>query len=80
MCAVAGKQDADKIKAYITEQMEKRIMVIDGAMGTTIQQYKFSEEDFRGACAPEATDGGDDTPIDPPVTRHRPASTHAACA
>ena len=28
--------------------MLKRIMVIDGAMGTTIQQYKFSEEDFRG--------------------------------
>ena len=24
-------------------------MVIDGAMGTTVQQYKFSEEDFRGA-------------------------------
>ena len=45
----AGKQDADKIKAYIEEQMLKRIMVIDGAMGTTIQQYKFSEADFRGA-------------------------------
>ena len=44
---VAGKQDADKIKAYIEEQMQKRIMVIDGAMGTTIQQYKFTEEDFR---------------------------------
>ena len=24
-------------------------MVIDGAMGTTVQQYKFTEEDFRGA-------------------------------
>ena len=44
----AGKQDAEKIKAYIEDQMQKRIMVIDGAMGTTIQQYKFSEEDFRG--------------------------------
>ena len=48
----AGKQDADKIKAYIEEQMLKRIMVIDGAMGTTIQQYKFSEADFRGAPHP----------------------------
>lgn len=27
-------------------------MVLDGAMGTTIQQYKFNEADFRGArCA-----------------------------
>ncbi|MBK9398732.1 MAG: methionine synthase [Saprospiraceae bacterium] len=26
----------------------KRIMVIDGAMGTMIQRYKLSEEDFRG--------------------------------
>ncbi|MBU2526748.1 MAG: homocysteine S-methyltransferase family protein [Bacteroidetes bacterium] len=25
-----------------------RILVLDGAMGTMIQQYKFSEEDFRG--------------------------------
>ena len=29
--------------------MRERVMVIDGAMGTTVQQYKFSEEDFRGA-------------------------------
>ena len=48
-CAVAGKQDAEKITAYITQQMKERVMVIDGAMGTTVQQYKFSEEDFRGA-------------------------------
>merc|ERR1719502_2120806 len=27
--------------------MSERIMVIDGAMGTTIQQYKFTEHDFR---------------------------------
>lgn len=45
--AAAGKQDAEKIRKYITEQMTERIMVIDGAMGTTIQQYKFTEEDFR---------------------------------
>ena len=29
--------------------MGERIMLLDGAMGTTIQEYKFSEEDFRGA-------------------------------
>ena len=47
--AATGKQDADKITEYITKQMRERIMVIDGAMGTTVQQYKFTEEDFRGA-------------------------------
>ena len=45
-----GTQDADKITAYLTEQMSNRIMIMDGAMGTAIQQYKFTEEDFRGAC------------------------------
>src|SRR5688572_2630656 len=28
--------------------LEKRIVIIDGAMGTTIQEYKLSEEQFRG--------------------------------
>ena len=28
--------------------MKKCIMVLDGAMGTMIQTYKFEEEDFRG--------------------------------
>jgi 5-methyltetrahydrofolate--homocysteine methyltransferase len=28
--------------------LEKRILVLDGAMGTMIQRYKLSEEDFRG--------------------------------
>ncbi len=28
--------------------MAERIMVIDGAMGTSIQGYQLSEEDFRG--------------------------------
>jgi 5-methyltetrahydrofolate--homocysteine methyltransferase len=29
-------------------QLEKRILVIDGAMGTMIQQYKLNEMDYRG--------------------------------
>ncbi len=29
-------------------EIEKRILVLDGAMGTMIQQYKLTEEDFRG--------------------------------
>jgi len=40
--------DADKVRTYIEGEMQKRVMVIDGAMGTTIQEYKFSEADFRG--------------------------------
>ncbi len=32
----------------ITEEIKKRILVLDGAMGTMLQRYKFSEQDFRG--------------------------------
>jgi 5-methyltetrahydrofolate--homocysteine methyltransferase len=34
--------------ANITEELRKRILVLDGAMGTMLQQYNFSEDDFRG--------------------------------
>lgn len=29
-------------------ELQKRILILDGAMGTMLQRYKFSEEDFRG--------------------------------
>ncbi len=32
----------------LEEQLQKKILVLDGAMGTMLQEYKFSEEDFRG--------------------------------
>ncbi|MEQ3663077.1 MULTISPECIES: homocysteine S-methyltransferase family protein [unclassified Olleya] len=32
----------------ITEVIKKRILVLDGAMGTMLQRYNFTEEDFRG--------------------------------
>lgn len=32
----------------VYEEIKKRILVLDGAMGTMLQQYNFSEEDFRG--------------------------------
>jgi 5-methyltetrahydrofolate--homocysteine methyltransferase len=32
----------------IQQELEKRILVIDGAMGTMIQQYKLEEKDYRG--------------------------------
>ena len=30
----------------LKESLEERILVIDGAMGTMIQQYHLTEEDF----------------------------------
>lgn len=32
----------------IEEIVQERILVLDGAMGTMLQRYKFEEEDFRG--------------------------------
>jgi 5-methyltetrahydrofolate--homocysteine methyltransferase len=32
----------------IQQELEKRVLVIDGAMGSMIQQYKLEEKDFRG--------------------------------
>jgi 5-methyltetrahydrofolate--homocysteine methyltransferase len=32
----------------LRKQLKERILIIDGAMGTMIQQYKLSEADYRG--------------------------------
>jgi 5-methyltetrahydrofolate--homocysteine methyltransferase len=32
----------------IREELDKRILIIDGAMGTMIQRYKLAEKDYRG--------------------------------
>ena len=37
-----------KTKGNIREDLEQRILVIDGAMGTMIQRYKLEEKDYRG--------------------------------
>ncbi len=37
-----------KIFMSIQETLKKRILVIDGAMGTMIQRHKLTEEDYRG--------------------------------
>ncbi|MBN8672540.1 MAG: homocysteine S-methyltransferase family protein [Chitinophagales bacterium] len=34
--------------ADIRKELEKRILIIDGAMGTMIQRYKLAEADYRG--------------------------------
>lgn len=36
------------VRGNIQEEIKKRILVLDGAMGTMLQRYNFSEEDFRG--------------------------------
>jgi 5-methyltetrahydrofolate--homocysteine methyltransferase len=36
------------MKHRIEEELEKRILILDGAMGTMIQRYKLEEEDYRG--------------------------------
>ena len=35
-------------KNYFTKLLRERILVLDGAMGTMIQQFHLTEEDFRG--------------------------------
>ena len=36
-------------KQDIRKELESRVLVLDGAMGTMIQKYRLSEDDFRGA-------------------------------
>ncbi|MFN0050025.1 MAG: methionine synthase [Cytophagales bacterium] len=36
------------MKHRIEEELEKRILILDGAMGSMIQRYKLQEEDYRG--------------------------------
>ncbi|TPX37231.1 methionine synthase [Synchytrium microbalum] len=43
--AVSRGKEAD---AWLKATLPKRIVYLDGAMGTMIQRYRFSEEDFRG--------------------------------
>ena len=35
-------------ETLLRELLASRILILDGAMGTMIQQYKLSEEDYRG--------------------------------
>ncbi|QRX84846.1 methionine synthase [Glaciimonas sp. PAMC28666] len=35
-------------ETHLRQLLSRRILILDGAMGTMIQQYKLSEEDYRG--------------------------------
>ena len=40
----------DGIGEEIAAELQHRIMIMDGGMGTMIQSYKLQEEDFHGMC------------------------------
>lgn len=44
------KRDAiSTTEALLRDLLSQRILILDGAMGTMIQQYKLTEEDYRGS-------------------------------
>ena len=47
-CLTSHISNLKSNKMDIRKELEKRILVIDGAMGTMIQRYQLTEEDFRG--------------------------------
>ena len=36
------------VESQLRQLLEQRILILDGAMGTMIQQYKLTEADYRG--------------------------------
>ncbi|NIF05300.1 5-methyltetrahydrofolate--homocysteine methyltransferase [Chryseobacterium sp. Tr-659] len=42
------KNNIQDSQRSLNAQLQKRILVLDGAMGTMLQRYKFEEEDYRG--------------------------------
>ena len=43
-----GTEERSKRMAWLHREMQKRILIIDGAMGTMIQRHSLEEKDFRG--------------------------------
>ncbi|MCA9433973.1 MAG: homocysteine S-methyltransferase family protein, partial [Candidatus Omnitrophica bacterium] len=41
-------QEGVRPSAPISEEIQRRVLVLDGAMGTMIQRHKLQEADFRG--------------------------------
>src|SRR5258708_4715847 len=57
-----GTMQADRTEE-LSALLERRILILDGAMGTTIQGYRLSEADFRGerfAASPRDLRGNND--------------------
>ena len=45
---MSEKKNIDNVYNKIEAAINERILVLDGAMGTMIQQYGLTEDDFRG--------------------------------
>lgn len=43
-----AKASSPSVIQELEQMLSSRILIIDGAMGTMLQQKKFSESDFRG--------------------------------
>ncbi|MEO1947917.1 MAG: homocysteine S-methyltransferase family protein, partial [Methylophilaceae bacterium] len=43
-----SQNDSSPIEAQLRTMLKERILILDGAMGTMIQQYKLTEADYRG--------------------------------
>ena len=39
--------DTERI-TYLKNELKKRILILDGAMGSLLQTYRLTEADFRG--------------------------------
>ena len=37
------------VQATLSEILSRRIVILDGAMGTMVQRHKLTETDYRGA-------------------------------
>ena len=48
----SGSMQLDRTE-LLTSLLERRILVMDGAMGTMIQSYRLGEAEYRGACLAE---------------------------
>lgn len=46
--AHSGRTEPGPVERRLRELLTERILVLDGAMGTMIQQYKLGEDDYRG--------------------------------
>ena len=55
MIDVAPTRTREERAALLRPLLERRILVIDGAMGTMIQSYQLDEADFRGPMSGSAT-------------------------
>ena len=42
------KEEQEKRQNSLQKALKKRILILDGAMGTMIQKHDLNEQDFRG--------------------------------